>query len=182
MKYIIDISDKYVMESALYGKQLAIPFYVNANDKSFFLPTGLKVEPYTEPDRKVIENEVWNLAKEIAYCMSLSQCEDAGMLCDDDIYTSATGVLEKLSYQEAKAKYEAWNAERDQIHVGDEVVFLEGIKMIVVNTFDNYVQGIDEDGDCYENIRVNSVKKTGRHFDDIKELLKKMRDEEDEFN
>lgn len=176
MKYIIEFEDEPSMVEAglRYYQCKQVPYWGLS-------PEIIKnLTPYTEPDREAIEDEVWSLAREIAYCMSLSACEDAGMLCDDDIYTSATGVLEKLSYQEAKAKYEAWKKRKEEIKVGDEVILYENTKMIVVQITDNreYVQGIDENGECYESIEVNSVKKTGRHFSDIEKLLKKMRGEE----
>lgn len=91
MKYIIDLPDEIAEASVRYWKEA----------------TDMTLVPYTE-------DEVWSLAREIAYCMSLNECEDAGMLCDDDIYTSATGVLDKLSYQEAKAKYDAWKEQKQK--------------------------------------------------------------------
>lgn len=117
MKYIIDLSDEYVMEYALYGKQLSIPFYVNANDKSFYLPTGLKVEPYTEPDRKVIEDEVWELASKLIWTFTERECKQIfGM---ESVY-----VPRDMLYSEAKSKYEAWKKQREDEATMKEVTTL----------------------------------------------------------
>lgn len=131
-KYIIDIPFEadFIMVIKMEG---GLPVEVKCEKQE-------ELEPYTEPSYKAMNlqhsNDIlkvarmnyykgaedgWNLAREIAYCMSLQECEDAGMVSEDDIYDSATGVLEKLTYQEAKAKYESWQKQKDEIRVGDEV-------------------------------------------------------------
>ena len=126
MKYIIDMSDEYVMESALYGKQLAIPFYVNANDKSFFLLTGLKLTPYTEPD-------------------------------EDEI------------------------RQKDELRVGDEVKENTGLWTGVVVGFDKFDDLVimDSSGNSCCGYKTKYFRKTGRHFDEVEALLKKMRGEQE---
>ena len=177
MKYIIDIPNadvsRWVAETPL-GKKLYIPISVEDGNE-YSIATEIYAEEYTEPDRKAIEDEVWSLAREIAYCMSLQECIDTGMLHDDDIYDSASGVLEKLTYQEAKARYDAWLKKKDDIRVGDEVRY-HGNKYVV-----GYV-GVDE---VYHIVDRNWIRtvvqgdyqifKTGRHFPEVAELLKKMR-------
>ena len=60
MKYIIDIPDEYendyISMSPLVGKEFCYP--IRSMNKTYVIPTGLKIEPYTEPDRKAIEDEV----------------------------------------------------------------------------------------------------------------------------
>ena len=135
-----------------------------------------KLTPFTEPNREAIENEVWSLAREIAYCMSLQECIDTGMLHDDDIYDSASGVLEKLTYQEAKAKFEAWKAEREQIRVGDEVIDKDVGKAIVTNIVFEVCSVLWFDGSVSEDVPLGDLHKTGRHFDEVEELLEKMKE------
>jgi len=179
MKYIIDVpSDLYIIDGTL-----RVPVKVGNGDLSWY-NTYIKAEPYTEPDRKAVEDEVWSLAREIAYCMSLQECIDTGMLHDDDIYDSASGVLEKLTYQEAKAKYDAWKAEHE-IRVGDEVVYADDSnkeKAIVLRLYQpkQYKTLVDilcEDGTVLKMVVVENLAWTGRHFDEVAELLKKMREE-----
>lgn len=81
------------------------------------------------------------------------------------------------NYQEAKIKYEEWKAKNADIHVGDEVIY-HGNKYVV-----GYV-GADE---VYHIVDRNWIRqvvqgdyqifKTGRHFPEVAELLKKMREE-----
>ena len=173
-KYIIEIPEDRIGD--FVGSTHLLMPYTMAGHKGHH-DTGLNLTPHTEPDRKAIEDEVWSLAREIAYEMSLQECIDTGMLHDDDIYDSASGVLEKLTYQEAKAKYKAWKDRKDEIRVGDEVIY-HGNKYVVV-----YV-GADE---AYHIVDRNWIRtvvqgdyqifKTGRHFPEVAELLKKMRGE-----
>ena len=127
---------------------------------------GIFAEPF---DRKAIEDEVWGLIKDVNY------------LGYDDFVACFNGMTEEqvfeLSYQEAKKKYEAWRKQKDGICVGDEVVY-HGNKYVV-----GYV-GADE---VYHIVDRNWIRvvvqgdyqifKTGRHFDEVEELLKKMKEQ-----
>jgi len=95
----------------------------------------------------------------------------------------ADDVFKDFSYQEAKTKYDDWKAKREQIHVGDEVIPMdtEYDTMIVTRTWkDDYwsdcVDTIGFDGSICSFL-TSKVKKTGRHFDEVEELLKKMKGE-----
>ena len=191
MKYIIDIEDEYtkdwVNESPMC-KELCMPISVPNRQRTYHVGTGFKLEPYTEPDLnplvdeavETIENEVWNLAREIAYCMSLQECEDAGMVSEDDIYDDAAGVLEKLTYQEAKARYDAWKKSKDEIRVGDEVKYIKEygkfVTVTVINSYGCCFNAIDSEGNVYHDMTTKNWVKTGRHFDVVDELLKKMQE------
>lgn len=133
-------------------------------------------------DRKDIENKVWDLAREIAYNMTYQECLDAGMLNEDEVYNTATGVLSKLTYQEAKKKYAAWMKQKDEIRVGDEVEYTPNkAKGIVVQC---HVPDVYAEVDKYAVFTGTSVEylpkewltKTGRVFPEVEELLKKMRE------
>ena len=185
MKYIIDVDKDRIDCSG----QLFIAVDIPNSQSAYEIPTGMWVKDYTEPDQKAIEDEVWSLAKEIAYCMSLQECIDTGMLHDDDIYDSASGVLEKLTYQEAKAKYDAWKKKRERICVGDEVEYDgcgEKVRFIVTGIKDSTAYGFrqiyeyEDVSDVGEYCDIDMLIKTGRHFDEIEELLKKMRDTDED--
>ena len=163
MKYIIDLPKEYTSVSALIGEILSVPIQINGG-KNYNIPTPIKVTPYIEPDRKAIEDEVWKFAR--------------GLLnyTDDDWETITNMLLLDIPYQEAKAKYEAWKKKKDEIHVGDEITLYNNVKLVVVTIdHETSVQGIDENGECYECVELEGLKKTGRHFDEIEELLKKMK-------
>ena len=64
-KYIIDIPDNRVCDY-VGSTHLLMP-YTTAGHKGHY-DTGLNLTPYTEPDRKAIEDaqeEAWNLAKKL---------------------------------------------------------------------------------------------------------------------
>ena len=156
MKYIIDIPDGIAKASKEFWKK----------------STGMDLVPYTESDRNAIENEVWDFARGLLYYT-------------DENWESLIDLLlvEKASYQEAKAKYDAWKSQKEEIHVGDEVIPMDTKydTMIVTRTWKD-----DYSSDCVDTIGfdgsigsflTSKVKKTGRHFDEVEELLKKMKEE-----
>lgn len=143
MKYIIDVPEE--------------PFsvIVLSTIKGIPIATNAEFEPYTEPDRQAVEDEVWELAK------AVDEIIDYEWWCD--------------SYREAKAKYEAWQKEEDQICVGDEVLYRH----------EKYFVGYVDDYRCHL-IDINwmrmvaakeEITKTGIHFDEVEELLKKMKED-----
>ena len=157
MKYIIDIPNEIAEATARYWNET----------------TDMTLVPYTEPDyRKSIEDEVWDFAS-CAY-NNLSEKEF------DECYDG----WPPQTYKEAKTKYEAWEKEKDKIRVGDEVTF----EMAFGNGLDNNMKAVvldqaatgeewcvlTENG-CIETHDEEDLYKTGRHFDEVGELLKKMR-------
>ena len=170
MKYIIDVPDNTKQVDAMY---LWYPL------KSYSLS---ELEPYTEPDCKAIEDEVWELARRII-CPS-DCCEDSISAHTKEIFNKEgweiRGIFNDLSYQEAKAKYEEWKKQKDKIKVGDEVILDEVNTKAVVTakeSDDVYYMALTENG-LYEVFKEYEVKKTGRHFPEVAELLEKMRGEE----
>ena len=127
-----------------------------------------RLEPYTEPDRKAIEDEVWKVAQKV-HVIS----EEADDVCFGD------------SYQEVRKQYEAWKAKRDEIHVGDEVVFgssfNETMKAVVLDdsTYEDSDWFVLTENGCVEDHEEDMLKKTGHHFPEVAELLKKMREKND---
>ena len=123
MKYIIDIPKEYesdwVNKSSRLGFELCFPINETATNKKYHIPTGLKLESYTEPDRKAIENEVWEFVKQIE-CMTFKEIED----CFDTEYEGVPFVANMFSYQEAKAKYDAWKKQKEDEATMKEVTAL----------------------------------------------------------
>lgn len=136
------------------------------------IQTGIPCEPYTEPDRKAIEDEVWEFASRL-----MNMHPDVA----EDIYWSMNGgkgigVAAEMTYQEAKTAYNAWK--NRNICVGDEVIYDSRTKAVVLipETKERYGTILTDD---FATIVVShdDLEKTGRHFDDIAELLKKMSEE-----
>lgn len=90
-------------------------------------------------------------------------------------------IVWAMSYHEAKAKYEAWKKQKDEIHIGDEVEY-EDCKFIVTAEIGDRYHGIhSSNGDIVsfgegDYCKKDNCKKTGRHFDEVEELLEKMRE------
>ena len=108
-KYIVDLPKEYTSKSALLGEILSIPIQINGS-KNYNIPTAIKITPYTESDRGTIEDEVWEFAWKI-YSMDIGEYAEIfdNKGCSSD-------------YREAKAKYEEWKKQKDDIHVKDEVI------------------------------------------------------------
>lgn len=194
MKYIIDLPDAYISESALLGDILSIPICLESG-KCYEIPTGIKLEPYIEPDmdeiRQMAHEEVWEFARRII-CPS-DCCEDSISAHTKEIFNKegweTRGIFNDLSYQEAKAKYDAWKKSKEEIHVGDEVQYSLGnyeYTFIVFGKENDTLYGIRSDevdmGDVYNgwdfcDRRERTLKKTGRHFDEVEKLLKKMKED-----
>ena len=154
-KYIIDIPESFVLCSPLKGEILGIPLSLcaSATQQSYTLPTEIKLEPYTEPD----------------------------------IYShtdNPTGWELYQDYQKAKERYETWKNHGDEIHVGDEVKFDIGnnndMKSVALDqTGLNGEWSVLTENGCVEEHDEEELYKTGKHFDDVAELLKKMRGKND---
>lgn len=167
MRYIIDAP------SNLYkiGGTLRVPVKVGEGDLCWY-DTYLKVESYTEPNRKAIEDEVWELTEKV-YMMGTKERE----LCFG--FTSPTEVMANLFYQEAKDKFEAWLKQKDEIHYGDEIISVDDdVKAVMLDCADYESIYVMTENGCVERWKdLDGVKKTGRHFPEVAELLKKMRED-----
>ena len=164
MKYIIDApSDLYKIDGTL-----RVPVKVGEGDLSWY-NTYLKAEIYTEPNRNAIEDEVWSFAWKI-FSMDIGEYAE---IFDDKGCSS--------DYREAKAKYEEWKKQKDEIRVGDEVEygFIRGIAFVVdeVMVKGFYINDKERVGEPFLWNK-KDCEKTGRHFPEVAELLKKMRGEE----
>ena len=150
-KYIIDLPDKlYAMNG-----ELRIPIRFGESPVKEWRRTGLNVKPHTEPDRSAIEDEVWR------FCMNTD-----------------------WSYQEAQARYEAWKKQKEEIRVGDEVEYVccdETVRFVVIGLIKGHTAygfkfPCDYD-DVGEYCDIDMLRKTGRHFDGVEELLSKISEE-----
>lgn len=121
-------------------------------------------------------NEAWEAAKKIAsYAIPLSifglNTRNGGFSsplnsCET---MKASDVIEKIIAYEEKKKQE------EEIRVGDEIELNE-VKVIVTKTNGKYFDGAGCDGGVYSRRELSLWKKTGRHFPEIAEVLKKMKE------
>lgn len=167
-KYIIDLNPDCVD-----GEFLKIPIRIAG--ENLWIKTKASLTPYTESDREAIENEVWEFVRCIMVMNAnkYRECFDIDDITDDDFAC-------KYTYQEAKKIYGEWKKEKNKIRVGDEVEIAGTIGIVTKVPYldEERVHYIGKSGATYCNNAYAEIKKTGRHFDEIEELLKKMEKEE----
>lgn len=137
-----------------------------------------EITPYTEPDQEAIEDEVWEFTGKIQKMTCEQMHEVLGITAPNYDY-----FCNEISYQEAKAKYESWRKQKDEIRVGDEIVgiYSDGEKsppLVVLKVEGNYYYGIYSKTGKFVQGGLN-YEKTGRHFDEVENLFKKMGGEEE---
>ena len=177
MKYIINVPDKAIELMNGHISVFIEPEFKMGDRKYYALRLSKEdIGPYTELDRKAIENaqeEVWMFVRYMALKMGFDQkadCFGTG---------SPIVVVRDLSFQEAKDKYDDWKAKREQICVGDEVKSKnKEWKGVVTNVDQNGDLIImDDSGETGRYYKAKHFEKTGRYFTEIEELLKKMKEE-----
>lgn len=171
MKYIIELEDEPMVANTFFQEADELWKAKGFNSLVFDKYGLYKLTPYTEPDREAIENEVWEFA---TTCTKMDGADSV------DVFGGfSLDSFTKYSYQEAKAKYDAWKKSKEEIHVGDEVKFGDTNGVVVgidTATEDGGVNVVCRDGNT-GYIGMAYVTKTGRHFPEIEELLKKMEED-----
>ena len=110
MKYIINVPNQdYSYDEILHT--LKLKFY----DDNLSCEVLLDAESYTEPDRKAIEDEVWSF---VNFLENKLKASDYDFIFDDN------SPYDKYTYQEAKAKYEAWLKQKDDNAIKQKVIEL----------------------------------------------------------
>ena len=88
-------------------------------------------------------------------------------------------VINCLSFAEACDKYDAWQKQKNEIHVGDEVAsnYEEGIRFAVTRVRNGSMDGINfANGESYTYRSFKQWHKTGRNFPELIELIEKMKE------
>ena len=133
-------------------------------------------------------DDAWEAAREIA---------DMWTRIDNDELLAIFGITERIGYSTINSlfgkqtanvamlnleAYEEKQKADDKIEVGDEVEWdndFTGDRFIVTRIYQPYgkkeqCDGIDDDGDVYRAVLIESLVKTGRHFD-IQSILEDMK-------
>ena len=130
------------------------------------------VSIYTDPDRKAIEDEVWEFVR----CVHKMNGDDYHECFDiDDV--SDEDYCSKYSYQEAKTQYDAWKKLKEEIHVGDEVEYCGDNCVVVYVGADEVYHVSDKHWSRYVVHGRQFLTRTGRHFSEVEKLLERMREE-----
>ena len=158
-KYIIEIPDEVPVSEELVPFDMCRPsWYLEAYEKG-------KAEA---------EDEVWEFAKIIGSFNGLAKRD----LDECFGHTTIQGVMTTYdTYREARAKYDAWKQEKEEIRTGDEVRCMNRVGIVVrIDSMDGGSNVIWEGG-ATSYIGIKDLTKTGRHFDEVEKLLERMREE-----
>lgn len=166
MKYIVELEDEP------YMREDGVNYYTCKSARWYKLGETVinRLTPYTEPDRKAIEDEVWELVKVIEE-MDYDDYEK----CFSN-YGGHEAFFDR-PYQEAKANYEAWKKSKEEIRVGDEVRCMDRVGIVVrIDSMNGMSNVVWEDGaTAYMDIK--DLTKTDRHFSEVNRLLERMKAE-----
>lgn len=92
-------------------------------------------------------------------------------------YGTVSDILGNVPMKEIRDRVKAYEEKVEtEIKVGDEVITLGKNIAVVTRVEDNCVRVMFKDGSGFrEQHTINELKKTGRHFDEVEQLLDKLR-------
>lgn len=166
-KYIIDIPEKEMMYLNVWKCEEGKCVLTDTHTTSDLKPYTAS-ESYIDGLKKG-QNEAWKFARAV---------NDMGY---DDFVSCFGGKTEEmvyeLSYSEVKAAYEAWKRTKEEIRVGDEVIYNSRTRAVVLEpeTYKKYGEIFTSEGSTIV-VSHDDLEKTGRHFYEVEDLLKKMGD------
>ena len=178
-KYIIEIDD---------NDTLTINEHINLKEEhnmdGVVLVATFDGYPITKIENSVSDT-LMNMGIEIGTEKAWEFCRFLYCKCNyRKIYGMELYDILKMGYHNAKAKYDKWlkQEEDKKIKVGDEVVYYEDNSptLIVTNVSDNYFDGINQDGVTYSSRDIKWFKKTGKHYPEVVELLRKIKVAQDD--
>ena len=195
--YIAHLPERYIEKRPDGEEWLQMP--VNVSGHELTINTVIPLTPYTEPDLDAVKKEVHNKcmseAEDLAYKLYSPKIDEAYQRGLNDAWDVARkifsmdgevretllhncffkDIIENISASEAVKKIRQYE-KQEEIKVGNEVDG-EGGRGIITK--------ISNDGDhfniMWENgstgyYMIEDFKKTGRHFPEIAEVLKKMQE------
>lgn len=178
-KYIIEITEKGMLGDYYAGAIRLTEREVNKNEK--YAPDCEAV--YDKGYKDGLE-KAWEIAKKIftpqrAYEEAYGRDEldiifGEGFTSFDLAQMTAFEVVDKVEL------YEKQKAEKDKIKDGDEVILDDGTKGVVVfSSTDGHLNIVNAYGGI-RSYNATEVVKTGRHFPQMVEMMKEMRDNDGE--
>ena len=190
MKYLIDIPDGTVYGYDEDKKILIFPekVFIEASEVSnlIYLPNAV-------PCEESMNNKFYNTAWMDGYEKGVEAGRDEtwdfvkGLyeLSDEVLYEIfPNGCPYEMTYSEAKAKYETWKKSKEEIRVGDEIKIKTSYSadavVIGMDDYDLFIIWKDGETDRIEPPEREQWVKTGRHFKEVEELLKKITEESNE--
>lgn len=155
--------------------------FKNGFDEGVLHPDINIIEKWIEQGR----NEAWEVAGKLV-SMGYKECNE---VLGDHILTIDTvdEIFVRCTASEAVSKIKAYEEqkkqEQDEIKVGDEVAFHhedrpDTVMFVTKVAEDGFIDGMDAKGNLYAEKNPNNWTKTGRHLNEIVEVLKKMQEGE----
>jgi len=187
-KYIIELNDKCARGIVVFGKTdegvISTTQYVENLEvlNSDYINEHFGDLQDTAYQRGL--DDAWEAARKLFSSMADSDIEKGFPI---EWNNGGFNALMNLQPQEAIEKLKAYEEKQkhdDKIEVGDEVEWdndFTGDRFIVTRIYQPYgkkeqCDGIDDDGDVYRAVLIESLVKTGRHFD-IASILEDMRND-----
>ena len=178
--YIAHLPERYIEKRSDGEEWLQMP--VNVSGHELTIKTVIPLTPYAEPDLAQVMKETYqrglNDAWETARWLAKS---NAGINFKIFGRHFTNEIVQEISASEAIEKIKAYEQEQEQIRVGDEVIGIyssgEQTKpFVITKVISDYYFGIYSDSGefCQGGLK---LQKTGRHFPEIAEALKKMKEE-----
>jgi hypothetical protein len=124
--------------------------------------------------------KAWEAVKRIALSvkdngLSMDECQE--LFGHNTLYAILNNNMSVYDVIEMLDKYD----ERNEIHVGDEIVFDDGEKAVVTKVYNELqrVTAVCSDG-CARCRKIDDIKKTGNHFAEVSKMLETLREGETE--
>ena len=163
-KYIIEVPDttQWIQWMNVSEKDGSACFDYKAPED---LTPYVRSESYIDGLKKG-QNDAW---KFVVKCLKMDGSDFYKIFDSCDVL-----CLTNLSYQEAKEKYESWKKSKEEIRVGDEVIYNSRTRAVVLEPETEERYGtILTSKFCTVAVSHDDLEKTGRHFEEVEKLLKK---------
>ena len=187
MKYVIEIEDEpFVRKSCLYGEEA---FY-RSNTGHYFKKSEIeRMSPYTKMEnlffsedyQRGFENGL-KLSRNLA-CMNYNELEEANIVQNwwEGDFDNFRIVAEKYRRWKSRKEKNIEDEDKNKFCIGDEVKFKSGSggRFVIYNISSDgnlYGSGISGEGrkTSWSELNPDYVFKTGRHFDEVEEMLEKL--------
>ena len=170
---MIQPKDELIRDTKISGIKKQVAECINAAfSKGYETCFEQKKEIEDRAYQKGLE-EAWEVIRRLMLTSA-----EGGIPTDELTKMFGTGVysiIRDRSIYEVKENIEAWVQQQDnEIKVGDEVIY-HGENTVILRVYDDYIKIMYSDGttNC---THPDSITKTGRHFDQIADVLKQMQE------
>ena len=189
-KYIVEIGRLERLYKAFIG--------AHGKPEITWLSPEVDLTPYTEPDMEQVRKEAyeqgrkygkiegqaetWVCVKKIAFKPEIAECVDDLVRIGFDVGTADSWseaielLFEKYSASEAIEKIRQYEQEKEELQVGDEYCYAGTNRCVITEITDNFYRILWDCGTSGVIDELTDMESTGRHFPEIAEVLRKMKE------